>query len=83
MKNKNTNDEALNSIISLRNRAEDNARERLDLINEMRDVVKEFKLNRKVDAIDGNLLRKLRSFPGDISTHRIATTCHKLVDRMV
>lgn len=80
MKNKNTNNKALAGLFDLCDRAKQNALERLDLINEMRDVVKEFKLNQKVDDIDGNLLRKLNRFPGDITTHRIATVCKKLVD---
>jgi hypothetical protein len=66
--------EIINSIIT---KAEANAKERLELIEATKHVVETFAL-KTGDGFSKNFLKKLMHFPGDITTHRIATELSKL-----
>jgi hypothetical protein len=70
----------MNNIQRIQKRAAANAAERLELVNEVRDLVlKDPVFLAKCEAIgDDSFVRKLIGFPGDITTHRLAKNLAKI-----
>lgn len=56
-----------------------NAAERLELIKMLLGRMdRDEHLRKRIDNIDDSFIRKMYRFPGDITTHRIATVLEKI-----
>ena len=55
-----------------------NAKQRLKLLDKVRDAIDNDPAMRKaINKADGSFIRKIYGWPGDITTHRIATVLTK------
>lgn len=59
-------------------RAQENAKQRLELIEEVQKLLQDEETWQKILKIDYEFPRKVIHYPGDITTHRIAKVLSKL-----